>query len=110
MSFQTTIYDAIAESEARDLGLELAAAHGQPLTKLAQIIAARLARKKGVVTIEDVRKELDRRVPGWEPGNWMGSVFAGRRWQWTGRMVKTRHKNGHGRAVREWRLRGRHEP
>jgi hypothetical protein len=104
MHEQLTLADAYAEAEARDIGMELAAAHGQPLLELARILAARHAKNNGTVTIENVRRELGWRVPGWEPGNWMGSVFKEKRWEPTGRWVQTEHKGGHRRAVREWRL------
>ncbi len=104
MSTQTTITDAIAAHElaARDRGMELAAAHNKPLPELARAIGYQHARDHGTVTIEDVRRGLDWRVPGWDYGktqaemNWMGSVFKGdKRFEPTGGRVKTSHPGGH---------------
>ncbi len=114
MTTQTTIFDAIAVHElaARDSGMELAAAHGQPVLELARRAAYWHAIYHHTVTIEDVRNRLDRMLGPccWEPGNWMGSVFKERRlgervWAPTGRWVQATHKGGHARPVREWRLR-----
>ena len=115
MSTQATIFDAIAAHELaeRDRGMGLAAAHGQPLLELARKWAAWHAEHNGVVSIEDVRRGLDDMLGAryWESGNWMGSVFKARDkfgervWEPTGDWVQTKHKGGHARPVREWRLR-----
>ena len=106
MDEQLTIADALAEREAKERGMELAASHADDLLFIARDIALHHAAAFGVVTIEDVRSGLDRALGSgcWLPGNWMGSVFRGTRFVPTGGMVQTRHKGGHARLVREWRL------
>jgi hypothetical protein len=105
---QLTIADALAEAEARDLGMELAAARNGDLLTVARGLAYRHALKHGTVYIDDVRRALDHALgKGWPAGNWMGSIFRGDdRFVPTGNRVPTTHKGGHRREVREWRLTG----
>lgn len=86
----------------KESGKELAAkAHAYELS-LAREIAERLGRERVSVTIDDVQAALPF---GMELGNAAGSVFSGDSWVCVG-FVPTKRPKGHGRMVREWRLRG----
>ncbi len=90
------------ETLARDVMMRRAADNHR-----AELEAARLAAEKdysirGVSDIDGVRRWLDKWEIEYEPGNWMGSVFKADGWIPTGQWIRTAHRDGHRRAVREW--------
>lgn len=89
--------------------MELAAAKRTDELYKARLAALQVARLgDGTADIERVREHLEAAGVELEWGNWAGSVFAGKKWEPTGRRVEVRHKGGHcrGGGVREWRLKG----
>lgn len=89
------------EMALKTQGMDLAAQKNKVALMAAKEMAVYLAEKNGQVSIEDVREAL----PHLPVGNWMGSVFKGSIWDFTGEWEVARHKGSHGRPVRVWRLR-----
>lgn len=101
-----------SEEAKRDLGIEIAAAAADDLLIRAREYAHELA-QRGCITIDDVRRELERvartippRAGIYMPGNWMGAVFKAGAWVRCGYRRST-HEGGHARVVSVWRLKGR---
>lgn len=100
------IYDIDAARELRDKGMTLAANNNRELLELAREVAITIAEhdpdgecdanRVGVVLTELYGVE--------EFGNWMGSVFKQKWWEFTGRRVQAKRKSRHGNEIRIWRL------
>lgn len=88
----------------RDIGMKKAASNHKNELEEARNVAIQIARHKGQVSIEDVRHAFLMRGTPIQSGNWMGSVFRGKQWVSVG-FELCRHADGHGRAIRIWRLR-----
>lgn len=85
---------------AKEAGMKLAAEKNKTALLAAREMAVYLAEKHGSVSIEDVREAL----PQLPTGNFLGSVFKGGLFEFTGEWETAKHKGSHGRPVRIWRL------
>lgn len=93
------------ESDLRAIGMESCALRYREQLEIARRIAYECAVKKSVITSDDVREEAEARGLCLSfSKNWSGSVFRGKEWESVGFAV-SRHSEGHGRAVRLWKLR-----
>ncbi len=93
----------MTETEARDLGMRMAAKRRKRWLLAARHAADTLAQvTSNPISIEDVRRTLRSTGVYFEAGNWMGSVFKTKDWlpvSW----IPTSHVGGHRRYVRTWR-------
>jgi hypothetical protein len=98
-----SLFDAIAGEAAKRSGMErTAGSHAHALQQARQIAEA-LACKFHSVTSDHVGVELDRL--GIPVGPWMGSLFQGSAWVFTGERRKSCRASNHGRELKVWRLR-----
>ncbi len=82
-----------------------AANNNATLLEEAREIARTIARRVGEVTADDVQMELQRRGYSIKAlGNAAGSIFRGREWHWTGRLVKSARIHAHANMLRVWSL------
>lgn len=88
--------------EAKETGMKLAAERNAVSLRAARAIAVYIAEEKGEVSMNDVRE----RLPDLPSGNYLGSVFKGKDWEFTGRWIEAKHESSHARSVRVWRLKG----
>lgn len=96
-----------AESQRRaEIGIGIAVDQNASLVVKAREIAVELCRRLGTVTMDDVQAELVRRkICGIKDlGNAAGGVFRDRRFEPTGRMVKSARIHAHANKLTEWRL------
>lgn len=81
------------------------------LILLGRQVACRLAAQGGTVTTRDVRRVMlaEGLYHEGAPEHWLGSVFKGKQWQWTGEYAKystpstAKHTQGAWRTVMVWR-------
>lgn len=94
------------EDEKKLAGMTEAAEHGEELLILAQRAAAQFAANNpsGLCTVDDVRDLLKRQGYSFAFGNWAGSIFRAREWEYSG-SVLSRHVGSHARRISVWRLR-----
>lgn len=85
---------------AKEFGREMSASAHEIELRRAQDEARKIASMKGAVSINDVREAL----PHLSSGNYLGSVFKGKEWIFTGAWEAARHKGSHARMVRVWAL------
>jgi len=98
-------FDAAAAQQAKDQGIERAAANKGSLLKLAREIALELAAKHGEVYSDLVMAELIKRgIAERAFGNAAGATFIGGQFVWTGRFHKSTRTIGHGNLQRIWRV------
>lgn len=93
--------------QLKQAGMERAAQSKESLLRYAQDLAVRIAegRPDRCVTADDVQAAL--RAEGISQhalGNAAGSLFRGKRWQWTGRRVKSVRDVAHANELKVWRL------
>ena len=111
MSSQARLFDTDREELARERGMARSAERHASILEQAREAALHVAQNRARAgqpahcTIEDVRQRLDDQGVEFTAGNWMGSVFRGRRWVFTGQWAKASHEGSHSRMVRVWRLR-----
>lgn len=106
---QTTIFDAIRASEARDRGIEVAADGRQHELRFAQSVARDVGRRLGRVTADDVVRELIE-VHGWQEGqlgNAAGKMFYGDDWRDTNETTRSIRVSAHRRKMTVWEYVGR---
>lgn len=97
-----TLFDWGQTHAQKEAGQELAVkAKGANLAK-AREIAQMIAREYGQVNADQVGQELARL--GIPTGPWMGSLFKGKEWEFTGQFVRSTRITNHGRLLRVWRL------
>jgi len=92
------LVEALAE---RDEGIRLVAENNQQFLDVARSTAKHLARWRGEVTCDDVRKVCT--IEPLHPNAW-GALFKTKEWEWTGRYRKSALVQGHGNMQRVWRL------
>lgn len=93
-----------SEDEKKERGIAVAAANNPEYLRQFRDIALELAESSHApISIEDVRRVATERGIQFVSGNWMGGLFRGQRWEWTG-TVKATHVGGHSRPVGLWRL------
>lgn len=106
MNTGLTLFD-YAESQRRaEIGIGIAADQNASLCIKAREIAVELCRKQGTVTMDDVQRELvARKVCGIKDlGNAAGGVFRDRRFEFTGRRIKSARIHAHSNEIKVWRL------
>ena len=91
------------EYKKKRTGMKRAVAKNPEILSLFRTMALILADNFPVVTIDDVRKYADMKNVQYVPGNWMGSIFTGDGWEWTGEVKPSTHEGSHGRLVKVWR-------
>lgn len=98
-------FDGKLSQEAKEAGQEAAASASPEPLEVAREIAIRLAmaREDRTITADDVGVELDR--AGIATGPWMGSLFRGRAWAFTGERVRSTRVSNRAREIKRWRLR-----
>lgn len=104
----TPLFDHVEAQARKTRGMSLAAEKRNPLLGRVQAVAVEVARRKGCITADDVTFEMLRLDPHYRPealGNAAGSIFKGKRWQWTGEVLPAIRVESHGRLLRVWRLR-----
>jgi hypothetical protein len=94
-----------AEQEKKRIGMAQAANNHKGSIFNFRTIAILLLDKFDSVTIDDVRKLADLRGIKYTTGNWMGSVFHDKYFEWTGLMVPATHYGSRGRMIKVWRKR-----
>lgn len=96
--------DLFAGIEARDAGMQLAAASKTDLLDRVRYHLMQVAqgRHDRCVTIDDCASLLEAEGEGL--GNAAGSVFKHEAWEATGRFVQSQRVSNHGRNIRVWRL------
>lgn len=87
------------------VGMDLSASRNARFLALARSLAVYHAKMHdGYCSIEDVRRWANfKRISIDFTGNWVGSVFKGKNWEYAG-MVQSVHKGGHARRVIQWKL------
>lgn len=104
-TMQNSLFDAIESQRHADVGMNIAAENNAVLLTRAREIAKEIANKQGEVTADDVQMKLIEE--GHHPhalGNAAGSLFRGREWEWTGKMVKSARIHAHANKLNVWRL------
>lgn len=99
------LFDLIAGLELKAQGKQRAAKRNDNLLELARSIAVEIAERQGTVTADDVQLKLHERGYSIRSlGNAAGSLFAGKRWEWTGERIQSRRAHAHGNELKVWRL------
>lgn len=99
------LFDLISGLAKKEEGKALAAANRHDLLEIARDIAVRLAKEYGTVTADDVGRELEKdNIRVEDVGPAMGSLFAGKQWEFTGQRVKSSRVSNHARELKVWRL------
>lgn len=105
MSEQPTIFDAIASRQAAETGITLAADHNARLIIQARELAVAIAKRKGTVTADDVMLAWVNQGGGVHDfGNSFGGLFRDRRFEWTGRRIKSTRIHAHANEIKVWKL------
>ncbi len=95
-------FDLTEGEQRRDAGMAVAESNHPEGIAVAKQVAVELAQQRGDVTADDVQAEMaERRI---HLRNAAGSIFKGKRWEWTGRVVKSSRVSNHARILRVWRL------
>jgi len=103
MSQPTLDFDLAASVQAKEDGMAKAAERKDSSLGLAREIAVEIATKKGIVTADDVGKELAARGCR-DLGPAAGHIFSDKRFEWTGEFTKSSRVSNHARLLRIWRL------
>jgi hypothetical protein len=101
------LFDAMAAADAAEVGMQQAADHKESLLKFAKKVACEIGRRQGIVTADDVQRELveKHKISDRALGNAAGSLFKGP-WRFTGQTVKSVRVSSHGRLLRVWQYTG----
>lgn len=91
------------EDIKKQQGMKQAANHHNDILLHFQSLALLLSIYYESVTVDDVRKLATLRGIEFTPGNWMGSVFSGKDWIWTGEMRKAKHVGSRSRMIKVWK-------
>lgn len=98
------VFDQISAEKLADRGIALAEAKHSSQVGLARDIAEQIAKRKGTVTTDDIRREFVRLHLDWL-GNAAGSIFRDSRFEFAGDYIKSTVVVGHGNLIRVWKLR-----
>jgi len=102
---QGKLFDLKKGLQLKEKGMAQASITRAELLVRAREIARLIGLSKQFVTADDVQMQLVRE--GHHPfalGNAAGSIFRGREWEFTGRMVKSSRVSNHGHQNMVWRL------
>ena len=99
-------FDADRAEQHKVSGMAAAANKRETALALAKTLAVEIAIEKGTCTADDVQAALI--AKGYDSsdlGAAAGSLFKGKRWEWTGEWVPSQRVSNHKRMLRVWRLR-----
>lgn len=83
--------------------LNLFEIHRAKYLALAREVAEKVYHRQGYVTTDDIRELCD--VPQeYKDRRVLGSVFQAHEWQTTGKRIKSKFKDNHGRKIEVWEL------
>ena len=97
------LFDYGESKRRKEEGMDLAAGNQPTRLAIARTLAIRVARSKQdrLCHAGEVGLLLENlKIP---PGPWMGSLFRGGGWEWTGARVKSALKSNHSRDLKVWR-------
>jgi hypothetical protein len=94
-----------SEQKKKELGMAKAASNNNHMLVHFRSLAFLLLATPSEISIDDVRAYADKIGFQYIPGNWCGSVFNTKDFEWTGKMKKAEHVGSHGRLVKTWRRR-----
>jgi len=98
------VYDEVESQARKDAGM-LQAEENQPtLVQIARQIAIELCQKNGTTTADEVGQVLwrDHGIDSLGPA--AGSVFRDKRFEFTGRRVRSKRVSNHARELKVWML------
>jgi len=91
--------------ELREIGMARAAQSRQEMLEIARAVAEEIAREQGTVTSDDVRYRLNLAPSNIRDSqNWMGSIFRGGAFVWTGEYINSKIRRNHAAPIKVWRL------
>jgi hypothetical protein len=94
-------FDFSKARKERDEGIRRVADNSQEFLVHARTTAWDIAKRKGTVTTDDIRKECD--VLPHHPNAW-GAVFKAKYFKWTGEYRQSEVVSRHGGMQRVWRV------
>jgi hypothetical protein len=95
----TEQFDLLAACQARDEGIRRVAENNQEFLVEAREVALRIAKRKGTVTADEVRRECE--LTPLHP-NAYGAIFKSPKFKWTGSYRRSALVQGHGNLQRVW--------
>ncbi len=99
------LFDYAESVRQRDAGITLAAENNASLVVRAREMAVSIAREQGTVTADDLMRRWVSQGGGIHDfGNSMGAVFRDKRFEFTGRLVKSARVHAKCNLLRQWRL------
>lgn len=102
---QLSIFDLPSGIRGRDEGIARIVDTCETYVETARGVARILARRRGVVSSDDVREVLTEYGIEAPHPNAIGAIFKGKEWHPVGWM-QSKIPSNHGRVVRSWSLRG----
>ena len=101
---QLSIFDLQAGIRGRDDGIERVIGNNECFATTMRGIARIIARRRGIVTSDDLREIASQY--GIQPNheNAWGGIFRGKEWVCAG-FIKSKLPSNHARTIRTWRLR-----
>lgn len=85
-------------------GMKKAASHHNQELLYIQGLARITSRRKGIISVDDVREAAGHEGHPWGLQNATGSIFKGKDWVFMG-FAKSKRPAAHSRIVRTWRVR-----
>ena len=100
---QLSIFDLQSGIRGRDAGIERVISNNECFSSTMRGIARLIARRKGIVSSDDLREMAS--AYGIRPNheNAWGGIFRGNEWQAVG-FIQSALPSNHGRFVRSWKL------
>ena len=90
--------------ELREIGMARAAQSRQEMLEIARAVAEEIAREQGTVTSDDVRYRLNLAPSNIRDSqNWIGSIFRGGGFIWTGDYVNSKIRRNHAAPIKVWK-------
>lgn len=103
MSAQLSIFDIQSGMKARDEGIAKIIDSCGTYVETARGVARLICRRKGIVSMDDVREVLSAHGVTAPHPNAIGAVFKGNEWVPVG-FMKSKVPSNHARTIRTWRL------
>lgn len=100
---QLSIFDLPSGIAGRDAGILQVISNNQCFVSTMKGIARLLARRRGVVSSDDLRKMATEYGVRPNHENAWGAIFRGKEWQAVG-FIKSKLPSNHARMIRTWRL------
>jgi len=96
------LFDYAEAQRLKAEGMDLAAANNTTPLAMARAAAKQIAQATdGTCDADRVGAAME--ILGIPTGNWMGSLFKGKRWEFTGQRIKSIRKSAHAREIKVWR-------